>query len=129
MWCPDLYFVNGVDSQVGHSHHSKTRYTGISSNGAVFSSTRLTQTLFCPQLYNKEATEIVCSTGLKSYGYYSDELEVAFNSEEAIVNNQRDTLSLQRFNFEGVTTSKCLDTKDVDHQYPCLSLAFKLTRK
>jgi len=130
MWVPDLYFENGLESEFAYMPHKTTRYTGISPNGGVFYSKLVTQTLFCPQLYNKEAKEILCQTDISSYGYYDDELAVYYNRDVAVVESQRDTESLQRFNYEGVTTADCRDQRsDAGHRYPCLNISFRFTRK
>jgi hypothetical protein len=132
MWLPDLYFENGLPST--SKFDKGTRYTGIGQKGGVFFSQRVTQTFFCPELYNKEAKEITCQSAIMSYGYYSDELQLQFSPQDPIVNDDRDTVSLEKYNYEGATASECTELlrgnlRHDSHEYPCLNLALKLSRK
>lgn len=132
MWLPDVYDINGLESQYESKKHSPTRFTGIAPSGDVFFSKRFTKTLFCPELFNTAAPEITCQSIIQSYSYYDDELQLLFDTKEAVINNNRDALSLQRFNYEGATTAACTDVESdllKGHQYSCVKLLLKFTRK
>jgi hypothetical protein len=130
LWFPDLFFLNGVETSFTHK---PTRLIKIYPDGRVFYSLRLTQTVTCPTVFNKEQTEFSCFTMLESYGFFSDEVQVDFQTEGVSAITPRQQVLPPRFTFQGVNSARCETRKarsnDVDgHLHSCLQVDFKFVR-
>lgn len=136
IWIPDLYFETGLDSVLS-SVGKPIRVLKVYPDGRVFYSIRLTQTLNCPSLLNLENKEISCQSGLLSYGYRSDDIQVTPLEGEGFNLVSKVTLR-PRYSFDRLILNPTCDlaTRRVvrDHELSppapisCLGLNFRLNR-
>jgi len=138
LWYPDLFFLNGIEvSTFPFGGHHKAATARIYSNGKVFYSFRLTQTIHCPALFKTGSKDVICPVRLGSYGHFTDEMEVFFKegNGDGGVNAVKDVI-LPKFTFGGVTIKPACDegtklvrTEDAEgHKHSCIQADFKFTR-
>lgn len=134
IWSPDLFLENAVEGPL--SSPKTVRVLKVYPNGRVFYSVRVTPTLNCPALMNLENKEVICPTSLGSYGYRSDDIQVAYSEGQGF--DLREPILLRpKYTLAGVTTTPTCDLagrKAKSHEglplptYSCLGFNFKLTR-
>lgn len=136
LWAPDIFFLDGVESSTFPlSAHQVPRTGRIFPSGRVFYSFRLTQTIHCPAIYTTGVKEITCPVRLGSYGFFTDEVQLAFKegADYTGVNVVKDVV-IPKFTFGGVTTQQTCTTAattrsaDHDHVHSCVQADFKFIR-